>query len=196
MISTGYNATVFAYGQSGSGKTFTMGTSTSTLHTQAEGMIPRSLRQIFRTIEDDKLNGYKIVCSFIEIYNEDFLDLLLGIGSASKDAKEIQIREDSENRIIITGLSELEVETMEDALDMLERGNVVRRTAGTLLNEVSSRSHAIFTINVEKNMKAEDGDEDEGAFVFAKLHLVDLAGEQTLQHHVVRITLQIRFRAE
>ena len=179
MIS-GYNATVFAYGQSGSGKTFTMGTSTSTLHTPDEGMIPRALRQIFRNVEEDTTNGYKVLCSFIEIYNEDFMDLLLGTDGAPREHKEIQIREDAENRIFVAGLSELQVDSVEAALDLLEKGNSVRRTAGTLLNEVSSRSHAIFTISVEKFLPADNGSGDEREFIFAKLNLVDLAGKSPL----------------
>ena len=175
----GYNATVFAYGQSGSGKTFTMGTSTSTLHTPAEGMIPRAMKKIFRIVEEDIASGYRILCSFIEIYNEEFMDLLLGVSSKPKDSKEIQIREDADGRIMVNGLSELQIESVEAALMLLEKGNSVRRTAGTLLNEVSSRSHAIFTINIEKYIGTanESENDDDGEILFAKLHLVDLAGK-------------------
>ena len=155
-----------------------MGTTTLTLHTEAEGMVPRALKQIFSTIDDDPANEYKVYCSFVEIYNEEFMDLLSDVRAVTKEVKEIQIREDSDYRIVITGLSELRIECVEDALELLERGNAIRRTAGTLLNEVSSRSHAIFTINLEKYSPVGDGVEDEGKFVFAKLHLVDLAGDR------------------
>lgn len=173
---SGYNSTIFAYGQSGSGKTYTMGTTTTLLNTESEGVIPRALKHIYSVIENDTINSYRIFASFIEIYNDDFIDLLV----AGTESKDIVIREDNDNNITVSGMQESYLFSIDDAYALLERGNSRRRTAETLLNDVSSRSHAIFTLNIEvfRPRSTEQKGHSDGTFIFSKLHLVDLAGSE------------------
>jgi hypothetical protein len=83
------------------------------------------------------------------------------------------------NNIQVTGMKEISLETLADAVTVLERGNSTRQTAETQLNEVSSRSHAIFTLTIETFLPAESSN-SEDRYVYSKLHLVDLAG--TVNH--------------
>ncbi|KAK0136488.1 Chromosome-associated kinesin KIF4 [Merluccius polli] len=167
----GYHATVLAYGQTGSGKTFSMGgTYTSAQENEpCVGVIPRVIQRIFQ--ERDKLADCEtsLTVSYLEIYNEDILDLLC----SSKDKLAISIREDPKEGIKIVGLTEKQVTSAEEMVTCLEVGNSARTVGSTAMNAASSRSHAIFTITLEQRRGKDKSDS-----VVSKLHLVDLAGSE------------------
>ncbi|XP_069603413.1 chromosome-associated kinesin KIF4A isoform X1 [Ranitomeya imitator] len=168
----GYNATVLAYGQTGSGKTFSMGGAYT--HDQENeptvGVIPRVVKALFREIEQRTDWEFLLKVSYLEIYNEEILDLLY---SPRDKASPISIREDPKEGIKICGLTERDVKTAVDTISCLEQGNSSRTVASTAMNSQSSRSHAIFTIAIEQRR----GGEKNGGFR-SKLHLVDLAGSE------------------
>ncbi|XP_068457502.1 kinesin family member 4 isoform X2 [Clinocottus analis] len=167
----GYHATVLAYGQTGSGKTFSMGgTYTSAQENDPSvGVIPRVIRRIFEERETKKACEFFLAVSYLEIYNEDILDLLC----ASKDKVGLCIREDPKEGIKIVGLTERQVSTEQEMVACLEVGNSARTVASTAMNAASSRSHAIFTITLEQRKGTDKADS-----IVSKLHLVDLAGSE------------------
>uniref|UniRef100_A0AAR2JCK7 Kinesin motor domain-containing protein n=1 Tax=Pygocentrus nattereri TaxID=42514 RepID=A0AAR2JCK7_PYGNA len=167
----GYNATVLAYGQTGSGKTFSMGgTYTSAQENEpVVGVIPRVIKRIFQEKTKRTDSEFIINVSYLEIYNEEILDLLC----TSKDKPVISIREDPKDGIKIVGLTEKEVLTAQEMVGCLELGNSARTVGSTAMNAASSRSHAIFTINLEQRRGGDKSDA-----VVSKLHLVDLAGSE------------------
>uniref|UniRef100_A0A4W6F464 Kinesin-like protein n=1 Tax=Lates calcarifer TaxID=8187 RepID=A0A4W6F464_LATCA len=167
----GYHATVLAYGQTGSGKTFSMGgTYTSAQENDPSvGVIPRVIREIFEEREKRTDCEFCLAVSYLEIYNEDILDLLC----ASKDKPAISIREDPKDGIKIVGLTERRVFTAHEMVGCLELGNSARTVGSTAMNAASSRSHAIFTITLEQRRGTDKADS-----VVSKLHLVDLAGSE------------------
>ncbi|XP_029556962.1 chromosome-associated kinesin KIF4 isoform X1 [Salmo trutta] len=170
----GYHATVLAYGQTGSGKTFSMGgTYTSAQENEPTvGVIPRVVRMIFQEREKHTDCEFSLAVSYLEIYNEDILDLLCP--SVSKDKpSNINIREDPKEGIKIVGLTEREVFSANEMVGCLELGNSARTVGSTAMNAASSRSHAIFTITLEQRRGADRSDN-----VVSKLHLVDLAGSE------------------
>lgn len=167
----GYNATVLAYGQTGSGKTFSMGGAynSSQENELAVGVIPRVIKRLFQEKEDRDEFQFTLSVSYLEIYNEEILDLLC----ANKDKPTLNIREDPKEGIKIVGLTEKEVCSAVQMVGCLEQGNAVRTVASTAMNSASSRSHAIFTITVEQRKK-----HDKNVVFRSKLHLVDLAGSE------------------
>ncbi|XP_022601602.1 chromosome-associated kinesin KIF4-like [Seriola dumerili] len=167
----GYHATVLAYGQTGSGKTFSMGgTYTSAQENDPSvGVIPRVIRRIFEEREKRTDCEFCLAVSYLEIYNEDILDLLC----ASKDKPAISIREDPKDGIKIVGLTERQVFSAQEMVGCLELGNSARTVGSTAMNAASSRSHAIFTITLEQRRGTDKVDS-----VVSKLHLVDLAGSE------------------
>lgn len=164
----GYNACVFAYGQTGSGKTFTMMGSS-----EYQGLIPRICRQLFSRVAAGKESGasYRTEVSYLEIYNERVKDLL------STDAgHSLRVREHPKLGPYVQDLSKHLVSDYDDIQECMHRGNLHRTTASTQMNDVSSRSHAIFTITFvqasylrHNNMPSE---------TVSKVHLVDLAGSE------------------
>lgn len=171
-IFKGYNATVLAYGQTGSGKTYSMG-GTYTADQEHEpivGVIPRVIKLLFQEKEQRLEWEFTLKVSYLEIYNEDILDLL----SPSRErSSQISIREDPKEGIKIIGLTERDVACAQDTVLCLEQGNNSRTVASTAMNSQSSRSHAIFTISVEQRKKS-----DKNNSFRCKLHLVDLAGSE------------------
>uniref|UniRef100_A0A7N6C1L0 Kinesin-like protein n=1 Tax=Anabas testudineus TaxID=64144 RepID=A0A7N6C1L0_ANATE len=167
----GYNATVLAYGQTGSGKTFSMGgTYTSAQENDpAVGVIPRVVSRIFEEKETRTGCDFCLTVSYLEIYNEEILDLLC----TSKDKPAISIREDPKEGIKIVGLTERQVFSANEMVGCLELGNSARTVGSTAMNAASSRSHAIFTITLEQRRGTDKVDS-----VVSKLHLVDLAGSE------------------
>lgn len=149
----GYNVTILAYGQTGSGKTFTMGTAYSGEFDKNVGVIPRAAQDIFSKVSEmARTNEIKVSCSFIELYQEQVYDLL---SAMTRDKSIVEIREDSKGRIIIPNLTETSVETSEETISCLIKGSSGRATGATEMNSQSSRSHAIFTINVEMTSKTD-----------------------------------------
>ncbi|XP_044162366.1 chromosome-associated kinesin KIF4A [Bufo gargarizans] len=167
----GYNATVLAYGQTGSGKTFSMGGAYT--HDQENeptvGVIPRVVKALFQEIEQRADWEFLLKVSYLEIYNEEILDLL----DSRERATPISIREDPKEGIKIVGLIERDVKNAVDTISCLEQGNGARTVASTAMNSQSSRSHAIFTIEIDQKKNG-----DKNSSFRSKLHLVDLAGSE------------------
>ena len=166
----GYNATVFAYGQTGSGKTFTMGSSsTASVSAEELGVVPRVVSQVFDQLESMPPDAeWTVRVSYVEIYNEEVKDLL----HPRTPAKSITIREDRAGDIFVLGVREAEASSREELLRCFEAGSASRTTRATLMNEMSSRSHSLFTIMIERRP---DPTSD---IVTSKFHLVDLAGSE------------------
>lgn len=170
-IFKGYNATVIAYGQTGSGKTFSMGGAYTQdqEHEPTVGVIPRVIRTLFREIEQRPDWEFILTVSYLEIYNEEILDLL----SFGNKSSQINIREDPKEGIKIVGLTERDVVSPLETVSCLELGNSCRTVASTAMNSQSSRSHAIFTISIDQRKIG-----DKSSSFRSKLHLVDLAGSE------------------
>jgi kinesin family member 18/19 len=163
-IIQGYNATVFAYGATGAGKTHTM------LGTGKEpGIMVRSLTDLFSSIESslNHTRQFRVKISYVEVYNETLRDLL-GTGSENLD-----LREDPNKGSVLIGVKELEVNTSTQVFELLLKGNKNRTTESTNMNETSSRSHAVLQILVENKPK-----DKEGEVIIGKFILVDLAGSE------------------
>ncbi|CAL9121620.1 unnamed protein product [Musa textilis] len=173
----GYNSCMFAYGQTGSGKTHTMlgdlegGTRR---HSVNCGMTPRVFEYLFSRIQkekearrDDKLR-FTCKCSFLEIYNEQILDLL------DPSSVNLQIREDSRKGVHVENLLEFEVSSARDVMQQLIQGAANRKVAATNMNRASSRSHSVFTCVIESKWESQGVTHHR----FARLNLVDLAGSE------------------
>ncbi|XP_072482701.1 chromosome-associated kinesin KIF4A isoform X2 [Notamacropus eugenii] len=171
-IFQGYNATVLAYGQTGSGKTFSMGSAYTAAqeHEPTVGVIPRVIRLLFTEMDKKVDFEFTLKVSYLEIYNEEILDLLC---PSREKSSQINIREDPKEGIKIIGLTEKTVSLAMDTVSCLEQGNNCRTVASTAMNSQSSRSHAIFTISIEQKKKS-----DKNSSFRSKLHLVDLAGSE------------------
>ena len=172
-VLNGINMTIFAYGQTSTGKTYTM---QGELPNNA-GIIPLTLEEIFDQIKKDKdIIDSKIGVSFIEIYNESINDLL----DSSK--VNLDLRETVNKEVIVNNLTEIKISNHEQALNLLIKGNESRIVASTKLNEKSSRSHCIFRLNIEitKNVKKINFGEEETEKILLKNHinLIDLAGSE------------------
>ncbi|XP_012151720.1 kinesin-like protein Klp61F [Megachile rotundata] len=179
-VLAGYNCTVFAYGQTGTGKTFTMeGTNNDpSLHWQKDtlaGIIPRALSHLFDELRILEVQEYSIRVSFLELYNEEIFDLL----SPSDEAAKIRIYEDPTKKgsVIVHGLEEMPIHTKIEVFKILQRGSEKRQTAATLMNAHSSRSHTIFSITIHIKEYTIDGEE---LVKTGKLNLVDLAGSENI----------------
>ncbi|XP_064607442.1 chromosome-associated kinesin KIF4A-like [Liolophura sinensis] len=168
----GYNGTVLAYGQTGSGKTFTMGGGYQDSLSGDEfmmGVIPRVVRDLFKGIEDKDGFQFDVRVSYLEIYNEELIDLLTS--AAKRDP--IVIREDTGGGIKLQGMQEVGVNSYLETMQLLENGSRSRTTGATAMNNTSSRSHAIFTIHIDQRKLDDDND-----LCHVKFHLVDLAGSE------------------
>lgn len=179
QVLMGFNCTVFAYGQTGTGKTYTMEGDRSDTETTWEddphsGIIPRAISQLFDTLKDQD-NEFTVRVSFLELYNEDTYDLL----SPMDDTSKLKIFEDSQKKgsVIVGGLEEIIVQSKAEIYDILQRGSAKRRTAATLLNACSSRSHTIFSVTVHIREGSIEGEE---LLKIGKLNLVDLAGSENI----------------
>ena len=164
----GYKVCIFAYGQTGSGKTHTMIGNPS-----CPGMIPRSLEQIFTSAEKMKDQGWKysISVSMLEIYNEEYKDLL---GKKLPAGKQHTVKHDQQGKTSVSYMTDVKVTSMEKVNTLLNKAMSVRSVAATQCNEHSSRSHFVFRLNIE-------GSNDTlGQTVNGVLNLVDLAGSERL----------------
>ena len=155
----GYNAVIFAYGQTASGKTYTLsGDSTG----QEPGIIPRAMKDVFSFIRKTEQREYLLRCSYLEIYNESIIDLLAPPGLAA--ANPVQIQGGGGGDVILTPLREEVVTSLKGVKEVLKRGEGNRRTACTDWNDRSSRSHSIFRLVVESRERESttipDEDED------------------------------------
>jgi kinesin family member 11 len=176
---SGYNCTIFAYGQTGTGKTYTMSgdmNDTFGLLADAAGIIPRVLYNLFNKLEADETES-TVRCSFIELYNEELRDLI----SYEENAK-LKIFDDTSRKghstTVVQGMEETYIMTAAQGIKLLQNGSLKRQVAATKCNDLSSRSHTVFTITVQTKKKGEDG---EDYICSGKLNLVDLAGSENIQ---------------
>ncbi|KAM0975983.1 hypothetical protein EV1_018718 [Malus domestica] len=160
----GLNATVFAYGSTGSGKTYTM------VGTQDDpGLMVLSLHTIFDLIRKDKSSDeFEVTCSYLEVYNEVIYDLL------EKSSSYLELREDPEQGVIVAGLRCIKVQSADKILELLNLGNSRRKTESTEANTTSSRSHAVLEIKVKRKQR----NKYRNQVMRGKLALVDLAGSE------------------
>ena len=172
----GYNSTIFCYGQTGTGKTYTMEGFTYESKNPNRGIIQRTIQDIFNYIEMTSNENTKFIirASFLQIYNENISDLL------KPDKKNLQIREDKKKGIYVDLLSEWAVRTPVDLYALLKKGGNLRATSSTYMNDVSSRSHAVFVITVEQ-MTIELNQGNKTQIKVGKLNLVDLAGSERIR---------------
>eukprot|EP00057_Strongylocentrotus_purpuratus_P017777 XP_011672251.1 PREDICTED: LOW QUALITY PROTEIN: kinesin-like protein KIF21A [Strongylocentrotus purpuratus] len=207
----GYNATVFAYGQTGSGKTYSMGTGFEPgLKEDQKGIIPRAVRHLFTGIEERRRSAtersepppeFKIYAEFMELYNEEVLDLFdttRDMESSRHKKSHIKIHEDAGGGIYVVGVTTRTVTSEPETLQALQGGALSRTTASTKMNSQSSRSHAIFTLHIKQQRlikvtteiegegekeaeKAEGDGMNEFEMLTAKFHFVDLAGSERLK---------------
>lgn len=193
----GYNCTVFAYGQTNTGKTHTM-TGECSLGQDCDsdeinknhlnikaGIIPRALVRLFQSIEKLDFKDYAIKVSFVELYKEELKDLLeerLGhSGFDSKSSNRLKIFDDKMKKAtVLHGLNEVYVTSAAEAMKLLDKGLVKRQVASNSTNEFSSRSHTIFTISTYVKQKTDVSGEEDQLLKVGKLNLVDLAGSENL----------------
>ncbi|XP_055801402.1 kinesin-like protein KIN-7O isoform X2 [Solanum dulcamara] len=165
----GFNGTVFAYGQTSSGKTHTMRGSTN-----EPGVIPMSVQDLFNFIEEEIDREFLLRMSYMEIYNEEINDLL------APEHRKLQIHESIERGIFVAGLREEIVASPDQVLELMDFGESHRHIGETNMNLYSSRSHTIFRMIIESREKAEDTKTDNScdAVRVSVLNLVDLAGSE------------------
>ena len=190
-VLSGYESTVFAYGQTGTGKTHTMEGNLNV--TEDRGVIPRAAFDVFRRLKSDQTYvEHSVTASFLEIYNEELCDLLVSAetdGSGddttsskpSKTATQLRLVEDASTKtkkgkgVFVMGLTEENVTSPEDVLQLMRRASEKRQVGETKMNKQSSRSHCVFTMCVNSKKVLPDGSHMECA---GKLHMVDLAGSE------------------
>lgn len=227
----GYNVSILAYGQSGSGKSYTMGTSgpddqgdprimgvvpraatalferlTGTTHRQSGLQTPKrystqnmtTMGSLAKAANASGERNWSLKASYVEIYQEQLRDLLVPENVPHADRQQVQIREDVKGRILVTGLTQLTINSVEDLLNALNFGSSIRQTDATNINARSSRSHAVFSLNLIQK-KADKGatarqekrmstpiESISGAenvvTLDSKLHFVDLAGSERLKN--------------
>jgi kinesin family protein 11 len=175
----GYNCTIFAYGQTGTGKTYTMSgdmNDTGGMLSDAAGIIPRALNALFTKLEIDDAES-SVKCSFIELYNEELRDLI----SPDENAK-LKIYDDNSKKghssTIVQGMEESYIKNAVEGIKLLQDGSFKRQVAATKCNDLSSRSHTVFTVTAYIKRTGENG---EDYISGGKLNLVDLAGSENIQ---------------
>lgn len=162
-VAHGLNATIFAYGATGSGKTYTMaGTA------EDPGLMVLSLQNIFSWVSKEEDYKFEVTCSYLEVYNEVIYDLL------EKSSRHLELREDPEQGFIVPGLKRIQVNSTAKIMELLHVGNSRRKTERTDANAISSRSHAVLEIVVKKFCRNHLGTQ----MLQGKVSLVDLAGSE------------------
>ncbi|KAG9252394.1 uncharacterized protein F5Z01DRAFT_226535 [Emericellopsis atlantica] len=222
----GYNVSVLAYGQSGAGKSYTMGTSGpgEQLDEEMMGVVPRAARALFEKLDVPtgsapskaskrsslshlKSRGaygaqnalgdrnWSLKATYVEIYNEQLRDLLVPDSTPVGERSNVAIREDVKGNIILTGLRQVDITSVEDLMGALNFGSSIRQTDATAVNAKSSRSHAVFSLNLiqrkDKPSAAEKrfsvpieamSGHEAPVTTDSKLHFVDLAGSERLKN--------------
>lgn len=163
----GYNATVFAYGATGCGKTHTItGTASQ------PGIIFLTMQELFEKISDrSDEKSTEITLSYLEIYNETIRDLLVPGGSKQG----LMLREDSNQAVMVAGLTTHHPKDVQEVMDMIVQGNEYRTVSPTAANQTSSRSHAVLQINVAQKDRNAAVNEPH---TMATLSIIDLAGSE------------------
>jgi kinesin family protein 4/21/27 len=221
----GYNVSMLAYGQSGAGKSYTMGTSGPAEQGDLEvmGVIPRAAMALFEKLEGPKPNNrnsmsglrtptryssnaasllakaaertWSLKATYVEIYNEQLRDLLVPDHIPHNERGSVTIREDTKGHILLTGLHQVDINSVEDLMAALNTGSMIRQTDSTAVNAKSSRSHAVFSLNLVQRKSKFQGNEkrhsvpleamtgaDTMVTIDSKLHFVDLAGSERLKN--------------
>ncbi|KAI6714925.1 hypothetical protein JHW43_002579 [Diplocarpon mali] len=224
----GYNVSMLAYGQSGAGKSYTMGTSGPEQQADNDvmGVIPRAATALFEKLEGppasnrNSMSGLRaptrysvnaaamlakkaektwtLKATYVEIYNEMLRDLLVPESVPQSERGNVTIREDTKGQILLTGLHQVEINSVEDLLAALNLGSMIRQTDSTAINAKSSRSHAVFSLNLvqrKSRLQTSSGAEKRlsvplealtGAetmvTIYSKFHFVDLAGSERLKN--------------
>ena len=168
-IMHGYNSTVFAYGATGSGKTYTM-----VGNDDSPGLMIKAIQDLFEKVKEQQMNDkyYTIKLSYIEVFNETLKDLLI-----DKQTQMLDIRDSPDKGTIIIGATIIEVKDETYAFELLRDGNKRRREKPTEFNKNSSRSHAVLQIYVEVEEKS-NHDMNVNELTFGKFIMVDLAGSE------------------
>jgi len=169
QVLAGYETTAFAYGQTGTGKTYTMEGQLDSV--EGRGLVPRTAAAVLEALATSEFTDSSVTVSYLEIYNEELSDLL----ASSDRHPKLDLKDIGQGRgVCCQGLSEVEVQSMDDILEVVRRAQEKRRVAETRVNARSSRSHSIFTMKVRCQRAVAGGElENQG-----KLHLVDLAGSE------------------
>jgi len=163
-VINGFNATVFAYGATGAGKTYTM------LGGQNQpGIMFLTMNELFKQIRNNNEKQFVVKVSYLEVYNETLRDLL-SVGEAA-----IEMREDATKGVIITGITEVTAGSPDEVMTLLSVGSKNRTMEATGANVVSSRSHAVLQVTVEHKEKNQGISEE---VTISKLSLIDLAGSE------------------
>ncbi|KAM7173604.1 kinesin-like protein KIF3C isoform 1-T1 [Macrochelys suwanniensis] len=164
----GFNGTIFAYGQTGTGKTYTM--QGAWTDPEKRGVVPNSFEHIFTHISRSQNQQFLVRASYLEIYQEEIRDLL-----AKDQSKKLELKENPETGVYIKDLSSFVTKNVKEIEHVMNLGNQTRSVGSTNMNEYSSRSHAIFVITVECSETGPDGEDH---IRVGKLNLVDLAGSE------------------
>lgn len=166
----GYHTCIFAYGQTGSGKSYTMMGSP-----EQPGLIPRTCEDLFQRIESSQSPdiSYSVRVSYFEVYNEHVRDLLV---PRSDTPYYLKIRESPTEGPYVKDLTDVPVGSYAEIMNLMRKGDTVRTTASTKMNDTSSRSHAVFTIMLKQIHH--DLSTDETTERTARIRLVDLAGSE------------------
>ncbi|KND87678.1 Chromosome-associated kinesin KIF4A [Tolypocladium ophioglossoides CBS 100239] len=227
----GYNVSLLAYGQSGAGKSYTMGTSGPKEQQDPDlmGVIPRAAAALFENLDMSRggnsgsnpnrmsnsmsqlrtPRGYgqqnilgdrnwSLKATYVEIYKEQLRDLLVSDSTPINERNNVAIREDTKGNILLTGLHQVEIHSVDDLMSALNFGSTIRQTDATAINAKSSRSHAVFSLNlVQRKSKLQTAQGAEKRFSVpleamtgqevtvttdSKLHFVDLAGSERLKN--------------
>ncbi|KXL42590.1 MAG: hypothetical protein FE78DRAFT_82562 [Acidomyces sp. 'richmondensis'] len=194
-VMEGYHGTVFAYGMTGTGKTFSMqGTANS------PGVIPLAITDIFSYIRENPGREFLLRVSYLEIYNEKIYDLLSQSTPGQVQQEEIKLREDSKRGVYATPLKEEIVQSPNQLLRVIARGDQARRTGSTQFNARSSRSHAVVQIVIESRERTpshgayyeKEGRRNDrilpGGVLVSTLSLIDLAGSEKAAENKERRT--------
>jgi kinesin family protein 5 len=165
-ILNGYNGTVFAYGQTGAGKSYTM-MGSNIDDEEGKGIIPRIVEQIFASmLASPSSIEYTVRVSYMEIYMERIRDLLM------PNNDNLPVHEEKSRGVYVKGLLEVYVSSVAEVYEVMRRGDAARKVASTNMNQESSRSHSIFVVTItQKNIET-------GSMKSGQLFLVDLAGSE------------------
>lgn len=167
-VMNGYNGTIFAYGQTGAGKSFTM--SGKKEPAELRGIIPNAFDHIFNEIQKEGDKQFLVRASYLEIYNEEVRDLL------GKDpTQKLELKEKVDSGVYVKDLTSFICKSVSEIEHVMKVGARNRAVGETNMNAESSRSHSIFTIVVETSEKGADGEQH---IRVGKLNLVDLAGSE------------------
>lgn len=228
----GYNVSLLAYGQSGAGKSYTMGTAgpLDVGHIDSMGVIPRAATALFEKLDGGQGNtgasklpnptrssmsqlrspakysqsnlnkdrSWVLKATYVEIYNETLRDLLVPDNTPAHERGTVTIREDVKGNILLTGLRQVEIHSVDDMMNALNFGSTIRQTDSTAINAKSSRSHAVFSLNlIQRKTKLQTASGQEKRFSMpieamtgiemmvttdSKMHFVDLAGSERLKN--------------